>query len=239
MRFPFPNADSCNYCLGNAVVHYLTNVNGTLFFVANDGSHGSELWALLTVNQAPTFTSTSAASFTVGTAESFTVTTSGFPTVSTLTESGKLPGGVTFVNNQNGTATLSGTPNAGTAGTYHLTFTASNGVASDATQSFTLTVTAAGTATLVAGSAGSFSDTTNGSAAADTPTATGKVPGGDHLWAVGMRASPAPSSSLATLDLLFEKESTFHSFAGLNDDGVLDATSLDRFFGQEGLVSVR
>ena len=38
------------------------------------------------------------------------------------------------------TGVLSGTPAAGTGGTYTLTFTAHNGVGSDATQSFTLTV---------------------------------------------------------------------------------------------------
>ncbi|MGC9394639.1 MAG: hypothetical protein ACP5J4_07260, partial [Anaerolineae bacterium] len=39
-----------------------------------------------------------------------------------------------------GTATLSGTPATGTGGVYALTFTASNGVAPDASQAFTLTV---------------------------------------------------------------------------------------------------
>ena len=68
---------------------------------------------------------------------SFTVTTTGFPTP-TVSESGALPGGVTFTNNGNGTATLSGTPTA--AGTYPLTLTAANGVLPNATQSFTLTV---------------------------------------------------------------------------------------------------
>ena len=45
----------------------------------------------------------------------FTVTTTGFPTGDSMmiTESGGLPGGVTLVNNNNGTATLAGTPNAG------------------------------------------------------------------------------------------------------------------------------
>ncbi len=45
-----------------------------------------------------------------------------------------------FLDNKNGTATLAGTSAAGTAGTYPLTFTASNGVLPDATQPFTLTV---------------------------------------------------------------------------------------------------
>ena len=49
---------------------------------------------------------------------------------------------MTFVDNGNGTATLAGTPAAGTGGTYALTITAANGVLPDATQSFTLTVAA-------------------------------------------------------------------------------------------------
>ena len=47
---------------------------------------------------------------------------------------------MTFTDNGNGTATLAGTPAAGTGGTYPLTITATNGVLPDATQSFTLTV---------------------------------------------------------------------------------------------------
>ncbi len=102
------------------------------------GSPASQSFTL-TVNQAPAITSAASTSFTVGTAGTFTVTTSGTPKPS-LTETGALPGGVTFVNNGNGTATLSGTPAAGSAGTYAITITASNGVGTAATQSFTLTV---------------------------------------------------------------------------------------------------
>ena len=57
-----------------------------------------------------------------------------------ITETGALPGGVTFTNNNNGTATLTGTPGAGTGGAYTLTITANNGVAPNATQAFTLSV---------------------------------------------------------------------------------------------------
>ena len=44
------------------------------------------------------------------------------------------------MDNGDGTATLAGTPAAGTGGLYALTITATNGVVPDATQSFTLTV---------------------------------------------------------------------------------------------------
>jgi hypothetical protein len=88
---------------------------------------------------APTITSANNTTFTVGTAGTFTVTTTGSPTP-TLSVSGTLPTGVTFTDNGNGTATIAGTPGAGTAGSYPITITASNGTAPDATQNFTLTV---------------------------------------------------------------------------------------------------
>jgi hypothetical protein len=93
----------------------------------------------LTVDRAPAFTGTDHATFTAGAAGSFTVRASGYPAPA-LTESGTLPGGVTFVDNHDGTATLGGTPARGATGTYMLTLTASNGVGSTATRSFTLTV---------------------------------------------------------------------------------------------------
>src|SRR5207302_6600685 len=80
----------------------------------------------LTVNQAPAITSANATAFTVGTPGSFTVAATGFP-APTLTETGTLPTGVTF---NAGTGVLSGTPAAGTTGTYTITFTAANGVGS-------------------------------------------------------------------------------------------------------------
>ncbi|MGC1718915.1 MAG: putative Ig domain-containing protein [Isosphaeraceae bacterium] len=93
-----------------------------------------------TVDQAPAITSADDAAFTVGQFGSFTITTTGFTPPATLTETGTLPTGVTFVDNGNGTATLAGTPQEGTLGTYSLTFTAANGISPSATQSFTLTV---------------------------------------------------------------------------------------------------
>jgi hypothetical protein len=121
----------------------------------------------LTVDQAPAITSGSATTFTTGTSGSFTVQATGFPT-SALSESGSLPSGVSFLDNGNGTASLSGTPAAGTGGSYPLTLTAANGVGSNATQSFTLTVdqapaiTSANAATFVTGTAGSFTVQTTG-----------------------------------------------------------------------------
>ena len=113
---------------------------------------------------APNITSAASTTLTIGAAGSFTVTSTGAP-VAALSESGALPSGVSFTDNGDGTATLAGTPAAGTGGTYALTITASNGVAPDATQNFTLTVdqapaiTSAASTTFTAGAAGSFTVT--------------------------------------------------------------------------------
>jgi Bacterial Ig-like domain (group 3)/Immunoglobulin domain/Putative Ig domain len=136
----------------------------------------------LTIDQAPSITSSDAATFDAGSAGSFTVTTGGLPHAA-LSESGALPSGVTFTDNGNGTATLAGTPASGTGGSYPITITAANGVSPDATQSFTLTVhqapaiTSANATTFSAGTAGSFTVTTTGSAPT-TLSESGALPAG-------------------------------------------------------------
>jgi large repetitive protein len=112
-------------------------------FTATSSSGTTHQSFTLTVNEAPAITSANSATFTVGTNGSFTVTTTGFP-LDPITETGALPTGVTFVDNGNNTATLSGTPAAGTAASYPMTITASNGVLPNATQNFTLTVSTSG-----------------------------------------------------------------------------------------------
>ncbi len=95
----------------------------------------------LVVDEAPTIGSVSSATFATGLAGHFTISSAlGFPTPS-LSETGTLPGGVTFVDNHNGTATLAGTPSLNSANTYHITITAANGVGSAFPQAFVLTVT--------------------------------------------------------------------------------------------------
>jgi hypothetical protein len=85
---------------------------------------------------APTITSANNATFTQNTLGLFTVNTTGSPTPS-ISKSGSLPSGVTFTDNGNGTATLSGTPTA--SGTFTLTISATNSQGT-ANQPFTLTV---------------------------------------------------------------------------------------------------
>src|SRR5664280_499629 len=134
------------------------------------------------VGQGPAITSAASATATVGTAFTFTVTTTGYPAPS-LGESGALPSGLTFVNNGNGTATISGTPTTASASTLSLTATNATGTV---TQTYGLTVTAApvapkftsaGSATGVVGTAFSFTVTTTGSPTAAI-TETGTVPTG-------------------------------------------------------------
>ena len=85
----------------------------------------------------PQITSANTVTFEVGVFSSFTVTTSGFPNP-TITEVGTLPTGVTFFDNGDGTATLSGTPTV--LGTYSFTITAGNQLLPNATQIFMLQV---------------------------------------------------------------------------------------------------
>jgi hypothetical protein len=111
-------------------------------FTANNGvaPNGTVVVPVI-INEAPEFTSANTANFTTGQANSFTVTTmNGYPLPKILTiNAGCLPAGITFVDNGNGTATISGNPALNTAGPYVCTITASNGdhTASN-TQTFTL-----------------------------------------------------------------------------------------------------
>lgn len=86
----------------------------------------------LTVGQPPSITSANSATTIVGVPGSFAATATGLPAPS-FGETGTLPAGVTFTSG----GVLSGTPATGSAGTYAIAITASNGVSPAATQSFT------------------------------------------------------------------------------------------------------
>ena len=94
------------------------------------------------ITAAPVFTSADNTSATSGSAmNTFTVTTTGNPTP-TLSNTGALPSGVSFTDNGDGSATITGTPADGSAGPWPIMITATNGVSPDATQAFILTVAA-------------------------------------------------------------------------------------------------
>jgi hypothetical protein len=108
---------------------------------ANSISSATPQTFKLTVDRPPIIVTANTASFIIGQAGNFTITAAGYP-AATLSESGNLPSGVSFTAGGNGTATLHGTPAAGTGGTYNFTITASNGVLPESFQLFTLVVAA-------------------------------------------------------------------------------------------------
>ncbi|TXL62156.1 beta strand repeat-containing protein [Aeromicrobium terrae] len=82
------------------------------------------------VNEAPELVGPSIARLVVGTNGTVAYSADGYPQAS-LSASGTLPSGVTFHDNGNGTAQLSGTPGASAEGHYAITIKASNGVDPD------------------------------------------------------------------------------------------------------------
>ena len=138
----------------------------TLKITAKNTAGSSTQTFTLVLNQAPAITSAASATFVTGKSATFKVTTTGTP-VSALSYGGTLPSGVTFLDNGNGTATLSGTPAVGASGSYPFTVTATN-AAGSVVQNFTLVVdsaplvTSVATITFTVASAGTFTVTTSG-----------------------------------------------------------------------------
>jgi hypothetical protein len=106
--------------------------------IATNSTGSSSQSFTLTVTQSPSFSSLNNATFPVGAAGSFTVAAAGYPTPS-ITQTGPLPTGVTFVDNHNGSGTLFGIPTE--ASVSSISFTAANSAGS-VNQPFTLTATA-------------------------------------------------------------------------------------------------
>ena len=162
----------------------------------------------LSVGQPPAITSAASTAFTVGAAGTFSVTTTGSVTA-TLTETGTLPTGVTFTDNGNGTATISGTPAAGTTGSWPISIAATSAVGST-TQSFALSVyqlpafTSASSTTGTAGTALSFTVGTTGDPAAYISSSS-PLPSGltltDNADGTATIAGTPTSAGTSTLDL--------------------------------------
>ena len=174
-------AGTCNITLTTTGARTLTAT-----YAGDTNFNGSSSSGIAhTVNLPLAITSADHATFTIGSAGSFTITTASSITPS-ISLSGTLPAGISFTDNGNGTATLSGHPAAGSAGAYNLTITASNGVAADATQNFTLTIvqapaiTSADNTAFTVGDTGSFTITTTGypAGASMLISQTGALPGG-------------------------------------------------------------
>jgi hypothetical protein len=148
------------------------------------------------VNQAPTITSPASESFLINTSHTFTFNASGFPSPSFSTL-GILPKGLHLTS----AGVLSGTPVAGTGGTYTFAVVASNDFGQDASVNFTLTVqepasfTNANATTFTAGLAESFKLSAKGFPAATFRVAststlpsglniTSSVVNGETVWAI-------------------------------------------------------
>jgi hypothetical protein len=155
----------------------------------------------LTVHEAPAITSANSVVFTVASAGSFRVSTTGFPAPS-LQITGALPTGVTF---DTSTRMLSGTPAAGSGGSYPVTLKAANGVGVDAMQTFTLVVhaapalTSADNATFLTGTSARFSVTTSGYPAATIVRGGVNLPAGVSFTSNGdgtgsLSGTPAPGT---------------------------------------------
>jgi Ca2+-binding RTX toxin-like protein len=128
---------------GGSYVLTITAANGSL-------PNASETFTL-SVRQAPMISGGNSATFTTGSSGSFTISSTGFPTAA-LSETGLLPSGVTFQDNGDGTATLSGTPDLSLGNsTYNITINAVNGIMPSASEAFSITVNASATIRSVGG----------------------------------------------------------------------------------------
>jgi Putative Ig domain len=169
---------------GTATISGIPAADGSypMLVTATNAAGSVSQWLTINVDQTAAITSAPGATATAGTAMApFTVTTSGFP-VPSLSKNGPLPSGITFTDNHDGTATISGVPKASQGGPYVITITASNNQGS-ATQTFTLTVneapilTSHSSTTFTAGDYGTFTVTTHGFPA-PALTYTGVLPAG-------------------------------------------------------------
>ena len=151
-----------------------------LSFTAANGVEAAATQSFtLSVYQPPTVTSAGSTAFTVGSYGSFTVMDEAPPApYPLLSESGALPSGVSFTT---AAGVLSGIPAAGTGAAYDLTFTAANGIGTQATQNFVLTVdeapsfTSSASATFIGTFACAVTVTTGGFPAPTLTEASGDV----------------------------------------------------------------
>jgi hypothetical protein len=136
---------------GMAQISETPGSDGETFIITATSADGLTATQTFTLNVedlpiAPAFSSAADAGFTVGVFNTFTVAAG--PFVDKIVANGSAVPGVTFTDNHDGTATLSGTPT--TTGNYPISFTASNPNAYDpatkkarmyaATQKFTIGV---------------------------------------------------------------------------------------------------
>jgi hypothetical protein len=160
----------------------------------------------------PVLTSPASATFTEGTPGAFTVTATGTPAPA-FSETGTLPTGVTLTS----TGVLWGTPTQN--GVFPVTITASNGIGTPVTQSFTLTVdsapviTSPAKATFTKGVNGSFTPKATGFPA-PTIVESGALPAGVKFTGGKLTGSPTvtgtfPITLTADNGIVIEATQTF------------------------------
>ena len=124
---------SVHRALNLSAGNYAVDLSAGSNFGDTNATASIDLTLTIGTAKPPQIISANTVTFQVGKPSAFTVRTTGDPTPA-ITETAFLPAGITFVDNGDGTATLSGTPEPLDAtGNYDLIFTASNGVALDAT----------------------------------------------------------------------------------------------------------
>jgi len=168
----------------------------------------SDTTVTVTLSKAPTISSANSASFTVGQPGNFTITTTNTYPVAAISRTGTLVSGLSFVDNGNGSATISGTPAAGTTSANVQAITAANGVLPNATQNLTLNVAcpaisltpASGALpNVVLGGALSTNFTSTGGTGASTFTvASGALPTGGSLAGTGALTGTTTAAGLFT-----------------------------------------
>jgi subtilase family serine protease len=163
--------------------------------IADGQTKGIQKFLLQVTTGTPALTSPSATSFAYGTDNTFTITTEGTPPPA-LTEAGALPPGTLFVDNGNGTATISGVPTQ--LGSFPVTVSATTSLGA-ATQDLDVTVgavqapvfTSPSSATISAGDPESFQMVATGTPAPTFSIVSGSLPPGLTLSDTGLISGTA------------------------------------------------
>ena len=177
----------------NATARVAIVSTGLCTIAANQAAGGNynaaaEVSQSVTIGNAPAFTSAANTTFTAGVAGSFTVAASAAPTPSL---SAAPPAWTSFVDNHDGTATLSATPPAGSVGNASFAIQAGNPIGT-ATQNFSLTVAqAASTVSVMAPASFTLGAPANLSVNVAPATANSLVPGGSFNIALGTASCSA------------------------------------------------
>jgi VCBS repeat-containing protein len=114
-------------------------LSDTYTFVASDGSSQQVTVTINGAEDAPVFDSTAVTAATEDLAYSYTITTSDVDVEAVTITAPTLPAWLTFVDNGDGTATLSGTPSNAEVGSHNVVLNVSDGTLSS-NQSFTIVV---------------------------------------------------------------------------------------------------